>query len=173
MGHAGGGGPWFYSRTTAVNGKTTLLIVSLLAAFAGGCGRKIGDQCREALDCNNEDNTRTCDLSQPGGYCTIDGCDEKSCPEESVCIRFFSAGDFLSQECNPADPASCAPQDVCITYSGGNRCAPRSTERRNCMLRCEDDGDCRDDYVCRPSGQSTNMALTVAPNTVVGFCVPR
>jgi hypothetical protein len=141
--------------------------------LAGACGRKIGDQCRDPIDCNNEDITRTCDQSQPGGYCTIDGCDERSCPDDSVCIRFFPNMEFLSQSCDPKVPASCEPQDLCVAYQGGGRCAPRATEKRNCVATCDDDGDCREEYVCRQSGQGTSIALTPTPGQTARYCVPR
>jgi len=73
----------------------------VFAALAGaGCGHNIGDGCSINTDCS-PNNDRTCDLSQPGGYCTIEGCDQSSCPSDSVCVRFFPEK-FLSQPCNPA-----------------------------------------------------------------------
>src|SRR5688500_15276315 len=72
------------SMPTPVIGSL-LRLAPLVLVLVGliGCGRKIGDECKDLLDCNTEDNTRSCDLSQPGGYCTIDGCDESSCPDEA------------------------------------------------------------------------------------------
>ena len=150
-----------------------LAAIVVSATLLGGCGRKIGDECKDSLECNNEDNTRTCDLSQPGGYCTIEGCDERSCPEEAVCIRFFPMMSYLSKSCDPAAPNACEPHELCIPFPEGGRCAPRSTEKRNCMLACEDDGDCRDDYVCRPSGRGSALALTPNPGESPSYCVPR
>jgi hypothetical protein len=141
---------------------TTCLLLSLWA-----CGRKIGDECKTQYDCNEEDDTRTCDISQPGGYCTIEGCDETSCPEEAVCIRFFPAEAFLTDRCDP--PATCESHEICL-QSGW--CAPRSSEHRRCLLRCKDSGDCRDEYECRPAGEHSSMALIPSPGRV-GFCAPR
>ena len=54
---------------------------SLAVALSGAaCKRQIGDDCKTAADCD-PNGTRACDLSQPGGYCTIQGCDETTCPE--------------------------------------------------------------------------------------------
>lgn len=74
--------------------------VALLAALAAaGCGKQIGDNCQTASDCN-PNGGRICDLSQPGGYCTVLGCDETTCPSEATCIRYFPSA-FLTKPCNP------------------------------------------------------------------------
>jgi hypothetical protein len=143
-----------------------VLAVASLLPVLWACGRKIGDECKTQFDCNEEEDTKTCDISQPGGYCTIEGCDETSCPEEAVCIRFFPAEEFLTDRC---DMSPCEAQDTCLA-SGW--CAPRSSEQRRCLLRCENNGDCRDGYECRPSGQRSSMALTTTPASI-GFCAPR
>jgi hypothetical protein len=151
--------------------KRTLQVLAALCVLPllWACGRKIGDECKTQFDCNEEDDTKTCDISQPGGYCTIEGCDETSCPEEAVCVRFFPAEEFLTDRCQ--QPGSiCESQEVCLE-SGW--CAPRSSEQRRCLLRCKDNGDCRDDYECRGTGQYSSMALTTQPGAKVGFCAPR
>ena len=164
------------NRTTFARASAPLvgLLLVLLAAGLGGCGRKVGDACRDNIDCNNEDITRTCDLSQPGGYCTIDFCDESSCPGESVCVRFFPAREFLSAEpsCDPAVATSCDPQEICVAFTDGGRCAPRSTEKRNCVFKCDTSGDCRDGYICRETGQGSTVALTGTPGATRKFCSP-
>src|SRR6187551_611731 len=76
-----------------------LALVVCAAVSAASCGREIGDECTTAADCN-PNGSRSCDVSQPGGYCTVMGCDEHSCPEEAVCIRYFPA-EFLTLACNP------------------------------------------------------------------------
>jgi hypothetical protein len=145
---------------------TGCLLLSLWA-----CGRKIGDQCKTQFDCNDEDDSRTCDISQPGGYCTIEGCDETSCPKEAVCVRFFPAEEFLTDHCDPAAATSaCDAHELCLP-SGW--CAPRAAEQRRCLLRCKDGGDCREEYECRPTGLYSSLALTTAPGARVGFCAPK
>jgi hypothetical protein len=156
-----------------VNGKTNFALVLALCVLGGACGRKIGDKCKDPLECNNEDITRTCDLSQPAGYCTIEGCDEKSCPDEAVCIRFFPNMEYLTKPCDPAAPTACDPQELCVRYQGGGRCAPRSTEKRNCVLKCDDDGDCRDEYACVSTAQGSSLSLTGTPDEVVKYCAAR
>ena len=52
-----------------------VLLFLLLVCLAPACGKEIGDSCSTNVDCA-QDGTRDCDLSQPGGYCTVNGCDE-------------------------------------------------------------------------------------------------
>lgn len=115
-----------------------------------GCGSEIGDSCESSVDCS-PDGDRLCDLSEssPGGYCTVRGCDYDSCPDDAVCVRFYSTS-FPDQTCDPAaediSRDDCLPGDAC-TLRG--TCAPRQSEVRFCMKRCSSGGDCRGDYECR------------------------
>ena len=158
-----------------------LLVCSLWA-----CGKKIGDECQTQYDCNDEDDTRSCDISQPGGYCTIEGCDERSCPEEASCVRFFPRWDLLTRDCDASKPdrgaGDCAADELCLD---AGRCAPRATELRRCVLRCGNDGDCRDGYQCRTVGGAPGMVtregeqpVTAIPLTsrrgeTLRYCAPR
>lgn len=63
------------------------LILVFLAAFNIGCGPAIGDDCSTSLDCSAQNN-RVCDRQQPGGYCTLNGCENRSCPDEAICVTF-------------------------------------------------------------------------------------
>ena len=116
-----------------------------------GCGAEIGDSCIILQDCNpqGEQDLRFCDTSQTHGYCTIQGCDFDTCPEEAVCIRFFT-GSFANRPCDPAteDIATdmCAVDELCALDA---HCVPRSSEVRYCMRKCGDQGDCRAEYECR------------------------
>ena len=58
-----------------------------LALAAVGCSPEIGDDCGTALDCSAQ-GSRLCDRTQPGGYCTIAGCERGTCPDEAVCVKF-------------------------------------------------------------------------------------
>lgn len=122
------------------------LFASLIAAPAvlGACGKEIGDPCSGSADCS-PNGDRLCDLppQSPGGYCTIQGCDSSTCPEEAVCVRFFS-GSFTNRPCATTD--DCSLDELC---SVAGHCVPRSSEVRFCMKTCESGGDCRDDYECR------------------------
>jgi hypothetical protein len=59
--------------------------ISLL--WLGACSPKLGDGCKHNTDCSINGN-RTCDRSQPGGYCTIPDCEPNSCPDNGRCVRF-------------------------------------------------------------------------------------
>jgi hypothetical protein len=63
------------------------LVLFFVAAGAVGCAPAIGDECDTALDCSSQ-GSRQCDRTQPGGYCTILGCEQGTCPEDSVCVKF-------------------------------------------------------------------------------------
>ena len=112
-----------------------LALLFVVAATAGtGCRREIGDECTTAADCN-PNGSRSCDATQPGGYCTIQGCDETSCPEEAACMRYFPA-EFLTAPCdpNPADGVTgCMADEVCLDEG---LCARQSTELRYCVKTC-------------------------------------
>ncbi len=125
-------------------------LLACLALSAVACGNEIGDSCAISTDCSTE-GYRICDTNSPGGYCTVIGCDVGTCPEESVCVRFFP-GTESNRVCDPVteDRAenNCSADEVC-TFGG--TCAPRNAEVRFCMKTCEGNGDCRDEYECRNS----------------------
>lgn len=96
-----------------------LFVVALLAT---ACSPQIGDDCATALDCSAS-GTRLCDMTQHRGYCTLEGCEANTCPEEAVCVSF------------------------------GRRFEGQSVERLAqtfCMLKCDSRSDCRTDdgYSC-------------------------
>jgi hypothetical protein len=128
----------------------TLLVLLGTAASQLGCGDEIGDECSLSTDCSSQGD-RICDISSPNGYCTIIGCDHDTCPEESICVRFFSVSSS-NRACDPrledVDPEQnmCTADEFC-TLSG--TCVPRTAEIRYCMKTCGGNGDCRDGYECR------------------------
>jgi len=123
--------------------RTTAAVCVLLATAA--CGDEIGDECSLSSDCSTQGD-RICDITSPGGYCTVLGCDFDTCPEESVCVRFYSVADTNS-ECDPrAQTSGCSADELCTL---GGTCVPRTAEIRFCMRKCGSNGDCRDNYECR------------------------
>jgi hypothetical protein len=144
--------------TFSIRAATALVAVLL----AGGCAKGIGDDCKTSLDCS-QDTERTCDVSQPGGYCTVEGCDERSCPKESACIRFFPRL-YLTRPCS----MGCSSEELCV----GDLCAPRASERKYCAKTCGNGGDCRGGYECREAGRDGTLALTTTPDARVSFCSP-
>jgi hypothetical protein len=169
---------------TPVN-SSRFVIASLVLALGvsvGGCGHDIGDECRTSADCD-PNGSRTCDLSQPGGYCTIAGCDESSCPEDSRCIRYFPE-QYLSTmpKCDPVcedicvDDVTKAVVNACIDADelclNSGVCARRSFEQRSCAKACGGNDDCRGGYECRQAGTRGSMLLSTDPNGTTGFCAP-
>jgi hypothetical protein len=158
------------------------LVVAVGAlALLGACGRSIGDDCQTSVDCS-ANGDRSCDLSQPGGYCTVEGCDDASCPDSAVCVRFFPER-FLSKPCDPlcedvkemtcTQPVptnDCAPDELCLDVG---LCARRASERRLCGKACSSNDDCRGGYECRPANTRGSMPLLSNPNGTAKFCAPR
>ncbi len=159
-------------------------LFALLAATAvlvQGCGKEIGDTCSTNVDCA-QDGTRDCDLSQPGGYCTILGCDEQSCPSEGVCIRVFpsvSPGPSCVQNSQVQD-SLCTSDQLCLP---DGFCAARVDEHRYCERTCGSNSDCRSGYACREAGiegvlstSSTHgtiaLVANATPSTIVKVCAP-
>lgn len=86
----------------------------VLSALVSACGPAIGDSCESALDCSSQ-GSRLCDRTQPSGYCTLQGCEQGTCPQESDCIRFRPAKDRLaSTYCM----LSCEESSDCRTGEG-------------------------------------------------------
>jgi hypothetical protein len=175
-----------------VKWKLLRLAVGLGAlATAAACSHGIGDDCVTSVDCSPSGD-RMCDLSQPGGYCTVDGCDAHSCPSDSVCIRYFPEA-YLSQpcqvlcedigvalmstdDCSAGRQDDCAPDEACLPLGAGapkvGLCARRSFERRSCARSCGSDSDCRDGYECRLAGTRGSLSL-LPPPAAPKFCAPR
>lgn len=105
-----------------------LLLLPLLLALAAGCKPKIGDECKLSTDCSAAGD-RLCDITAPGGYCTVYNCEPGACPEdESLCVEFG---------------AQRSPAAACQDLQ-----APSPYARTFCMATCESNADCRDGYVC-------------------------
>jgi len=99
-------------------------LASLLVAIAlgGACSHEIGDSCKSSVDCD-PNGTRSCDLSQPGGYCTVVGCDTTACPSGSTCIRTFPER-FLAIAANiTVMGQSCEGTPAMSECPGGSVCA--------------------------------------------------
>jgi len=142
--------------------RTALLTLTLVAAtvFGGsGCGKSIGDACGNNVDCSIAGD-RFCDIAPPGGYCTVEGCDIDTCPGDSVCVRFYTSIQTESCTFDSLRPrGDCNVDERCVcdtsgdgTCTGAAHCAPENSERRWCMKRCGDTGDCRAQYECRSTG---------------------
>lgn len=155
--------------------RTAITVALVVAAsLAAGCGKEIGDECIDGNDCSN-DGDRICDVSSEAGYCTIQGCDYNTCPEEAACIRFFS-GNFSNRPCDPltenATTDDCSLDELCSLVG---RCVPRSSEVRYCMRQCSDDSDCREGYECRGLGLQIEHGgePVLAPGTPLDSRAPK
>ncbi len=97
-------------------------LVGLCAPLLAGCGAKIGDSCGSSTDCGSG---RTCDLTQPGGYCTIGDCDPDKCPsDEAVCVRFDDGSSWCMKPCS--SDSDCRSSYVCAPAAGASYAAPTS-----------------------------------------------
>jgi hypothetical protein len=153
-----------------------------LALTLGACSHDIGDSCKTSVDCD-PNGTRSCDLSQPNGYCTIIGCDSVSalCPSSSACIRLFPLSilpnapatcDPVTKPC-PADQ-TCSKAGLCLTpCDATNPCTdPRqfcttAGQCAECNPACEDVSD----QSC--AGQPTNQCPADEICLDAGFCAKQ
>ena len=119
----------FALTSWAASQVRTLALVGATAALALGCTPKIGDSCTVSTNCSATGD-RLCDITQPGGYCTIFNCEPGTCPEDSVCINFGSSLSSVgSGECSVSQGTS-------------------PYQRSFCMATCGSNGDCRGGYSC-------------------------
>lgn len=80
--------PLVYAARPMTARAVGLVCASFVAAMLGvGCAPEIGDDCTTSADCS-VNGDRVCDVSQPSGYCTIQGCDGDTCPDEGVCVEW-------------------------------------------------------------------------------------
>jgi len=131
----------------------TLWLLCTLVAVAAGCKPKIGDDCRIPTDCSAAAD-RLCDISAPGGYCTVYNCEPGTCPEdESLCVEFG---------------AQRSPIAKCI-----DKQSPSPYARTFCMATCDDDSDCRSGYTCEDLSDPKNpwTAILIDRNRGDRACV--
>ncbi|MBA3540096.1 MAG: hypothetical protein H0T79_10745 [Deltaproteobacteria bacterium] len=158
-----------------------LSVLAVLATLLLGCGKEIGDPCIVSSDCS-PNGDRQCDIASKEGYCTIQGCDYSTCPEEAACIRFFT-GNFANRACDPVSEDEpnggddCSFDELCAL---AGHCVPRSAEVRYCMRTCESDEDCRSGYECRTlelmkehGGQPVLAPGIAIDETSPRFCASR
>ena len=135
----------------SVPARAWALAAALLGGAAAlvGCTPEIGDGCRVSTDCSIRGD-RLCDTSQPGGYCTLFNCRANSCPDETACVLFQTS------------VPGCAYDDR----------RPSRTSRSFCTAPCDEDGDCREGYVCRSPGDSPWRAVVLDDRQRVKVCLP-
>lgn len=120
----------FFRLASASRLRLALAFASAMVA----CKPQIGNHCATSTDCS-QTGDRLCDISQPGGYCTIFNCEPRGsnastkCPDEAACISFGTS----------ASPLMGCQNDLGST----------AYQRSFCMKKCKHKSDCRDGYVCR------------------------
>lgn len=127
--------------------QTALALAFGLAGLTG-CTPSIGDKCVLSTDCSLRGD-RTCDTSQPGGYCTIRDCRGNTCPDDGACVLY-----------EPTVPG-CGFDDQ----------APSRVGRGYCMARCENDGDCRSGYVCADPKAAPWFAVVLDDDLSKRVCI--
>jgi hypothetical protein len=118
--------------------KLLLLLAALVATTAAaGCKPRIGDDCQISTDCSASAD-RLCDITAPGGYCTVFNCEPGACPEdESLCVQFG---------------AQRSPVEACQDLQ-----SPSPYARSFCMATCDENSDCRDGYRCEDLSDPNNV----------------
>ncbi|GMV15144.1 MAG: hypothetical protein HS104_07400 [Polyangiaceae bacterium] len=109
------------------------LLAALTASLAFGCKPEIGDECSVSTDCSNVGD-RLCDTTQPGGYCTIFNCEPGTCPEEAICVAFYTSDSLVCQDPQEED----------------------RLQRTFCLRSCGGNGDCRSGYACEDLSAKDN-----------------
>lgn len=112
----------------------------VISAGSAACNAKIGDDCEVSANCSATGD-RLCDITQPGGYCTIFNCEPGTCPDEAVCIGYGSLP---------------SPAKACGDLQGGQR-----LQRTFCMRSCDSNSDCRSGYRCIDMGRENPWGAIV------------
>lgn len=153
---------------------TTMVLALAAAVGLSSCGKKIGDDCQTAADCD-PNGARICDISQPAGYCTILGCDETTCPSEAACIRYFPV-QFLTTPCNPycedRQGLPTPPGGADGGMSGGAGSSLDAGPLPLCPGIFPQDGGDPDSLMVCPNGP-TNDCTADEICLDVGLCAPR
>ncbi|HTQ05931.1 MAG TPA: hypothetical protein VMI54_18850 [Polyangiaceae bacterium] len=111
-----------------------LRLALVLAAGMAACKPQIGGRCTTSTDCS-QTGDRLCDISQPGGYCTIFNCEPEGsnastkCPDEAACIALGES---------PSPVPGCE-----------NDLGSTAYQRSFCLKKCNHTSDCRSGYVCK------------------------
>ena len=138
-----------------------LWLLLALVALAVGCKPKIGADCRISTDCSATGD-RLCDITAPGGYCTVFNCEPGSCPvDESLCVQFGAKRTEASGVGDDSALAACTDPQTPSPYA-----------RSFCMATCSGNSDCRGGYVCEDlSGQNARGALLIDNDRGNSACV--
>ena len=126
-----------------------------------GCEDKIGDSCSRDMDCS-PNGDRSCDNTQPGGYCLIVTCSPDECPDEAACTEFTTPSPVFDTD--DADAEALYEQ-----------LAPNRT-RTYCLAKCKKNADCRSGYHCALDvelDESLDAMIIDSNYVALGVCVPN
>ncbi len=96
--------------------RPSMRCLALLIPVLVACAPEIGDGCETSVDCS-VNGERICDRTQPGGYCTIQGCEPDTCPDGASCVEFRGMPDrtsvtFCMDGCG--NDGDCRTDYVCV-----------------------------------------------------------
>jgi len=138
-----------------------IALLFILSVLVMGCEDKIGDSCSRDMDCS-VDGDRSCDNSQPGGYCLIVTCSPDDCPDEAACTEFITP--------SPEFDSDDAEAEALYEQLAPNR------SRTYCLARCRKNRDCRSGYHCAldPELDADLNGMIIDSNFEgLGVCVPN
>lgn len=144
--------------------KVTLLGPLALAALLVGCQPKIGDSCSQSTDCSIRGD-RTCDTSQPGGYCTVQSC-RTGCPDNAACVAFGTAVPGCAYDDWHAPARS--TRSLCLRACTAPAPDPDAGDAGTAPPR----GDCRFGYVCVDPRTAPWRGRPLDDGPIRKVCVP-
>ncbi|MFO0746838.1 MAG: hypothetical protein U1F43_14375 [Myxococcota bacterium] len=93
--------------------RALLLAAFVVAGLGQACTAIVGDSCTTQTDCGA---SMFCERSMPDGYCTLEGCTARACPDEGVCIEFDPDTSFCMASCS--SNSDCRDGYTCVKDFG-------------------------------------------------------
>ncbi|MBN2714924.1 MAG: hypothetical protein JXX14_03650 [Deltaproteobacteria bacterium] len=144
-----------------------LILLAILSLLTVGCDKEIGDSCSRDMDCS-PNGDRSCDRSQPGGYCLIISCEPDGCPGEAACAEFVTPSpDFGADTDSDSDTSG---SEAFYEQLEASRA------RTYCLKKCRKDRDCRGAYQCALDTlleDDLNGLVIDSKFEGIGVCVPK
>ncbi|MEZ4324524.1 MAG: hypothetical protein R3B40_04845 [Polyangiales bacterium] len=145
-------------------GVVPAAVVGMVAGlWLAGCSPEIGDKCSISTDCSFNGD-RICDTAQPGGYCTVQGCDPDSCPNGAVCVEWrFEPSRTTATYCMERCRSSCGRRGYeCVADDD-----PRLESNGGPLARVTDLGSRRDAKFCAAVSDTAATSMSLAPTQSV------
>lgn len=93
--------------------RVVALAVLAVAALTQACTAVVGDACETQTDCGA---SMYCETSMPDGYCTLENCVSRGCPDEGVCIQFDPDTSYCMAACS--SNSDCRDGYACVKGFG-------------------------------------------------------